>query len=311
LTKLSIYGTIADKLCVCFCSYFLYQKGGIDLEIEEIQEGTFYRDKRVARGFHQTDVLDEMITASSLSRFECGKTQLKAETLFHIIEKIGMTPSEYDNARRGYQLNRMEQLYDNLNHIMFLGKAGLAKSEKFIIPQPKDKFEKLSNIMIKAVLEDVTGKSYISSKDRKTVINYLDRIDYWSEFEMKLLYYARFILETGDLWEFGELLIERTQHFYQGEIKRLFLATLSSLYGLLLERQALREASYFRTFLEERVTQKEIEVFICFNIRRLAHDYLLDKNEKNLTQIEDYLNKIEVIGVTVLVEFYREWIKKL
>lgn len=32
---------------------------------------------------------------------------------------------------------------------------------------------------------------------------------------------------------------------------------------------------------------------------------------KNLTQIEDYLNKIETIGVTVLVKFYREWLKKL
>jgi hypothetical protein len=59
------------------------------------------------------------------------------------------------------------------------------------------------------------------------------------------------------------------------------------------------------------VTQKELEVFICFNIEKLAHDYLLDRTKKNFTQIEDYLNKIETIGVTVLVKFYREWLKKL
>lgn len=128
---------------------------------------------------------------------------------------------------------------------------------------------------------------------------------------MRVLYYTRFILDTGDLCDFGELLIKRTQHFYQGEIKRLFLATLSSLYGVLVERQAFREASYFRAFLQEKVTQKELEVFICFNIEKLAHDYLLDRTKKNLTQIEDYLNKIETIGVTVLVKFYREWLKKL
>lgn len=49
---------------------FLYQKGGKYLKIEEIQEGSFYRDKRVARGFHQVDILDNTITASTLSRFE-------------------------------------------------------------------------------------------------------------------------------------------------------------------------------------------------------------------------------------------------
>ena len=290
---------------------FLYQKGGKYLKIEEIQEGSFYRDKRVARGFHQVDILDNTITASTLSRFENGNTQLKAETLFHLIEKIGMTASEYDNARRHYRLNRMDKLYDNLNHIMFLGKESLAESEKFIITSPKDRFEKLSNILIKAVLEDVTGKSYISPVDKQLVGDYLFNIEYWSEFEMRVLYYTRFILDTGDLCDFGELLIKRTQHFYQGEIKRLFLATLSSLYGVLVERQAFREASYFRAFLQEKVTQKELEVFICFNIEKLARDYLLDRTKKNLTQIEDYLNKIETISVTVLVKFYREWLKKL
>lgn len=281
------------------------------MEIEKIQEGSFYRDKRLARGFQQVDVLDEMITASTLSRFENGNTHLKAETLFHIIEKIGMTASEYDNARRGYQLNRMDKLYDNLNHIMFLGKEGITESEKLIVTSPKDRFEKLSNIMIKAVLEDVTEKTYISSLDKQLVGDYLFSIDYWSEFEMNLLYYTRFILGTGDICEFGSLMIERTQHFYQGEIKRIFLATLSSLYGLLVERQELKEASYFRDFLEKKVTQKELEIFICFKVETLAHDYLLDRTNKTLIRIENYLNKIEGIGVTVLVEFYREWLQKL
>ena len=268
--------------------------------------GAFFKEIRRTRGYTQKDAGGDYISKSQLSRFENGETILTAEKLYYAITQISMTPNEFFNAFNDYKLDRMQELYRTLDNIQLSLKDGIEKSKTLVIKKLKDKFERLSNVMIKSVLQDITGKKYVSREEYLLVGDYLSAIDYWSEFELKLLYYTCGILDLGDIRWFGEMLVERAEHFNKGYNQRLFLATLSNLYeGLVMDRQELEEATYFREQLEKFVVRQHGEIWIIFTIIKLFHDCLLKDTKENRKRIEDYLNAAEVIGVDFLVNYYR------
>jgi transcriptional regulator with XRE-family HTH domain len=184
--------------------------------------GAFFKEIRRTRGYTQKDAGGDYISKSQLSRFENGETILTAEKLYYAITQISMTPNEFFNAFNDYKLDRMQELYRTLDNIQLSLKDGIEKSKTLVIKKLKDKFERLSNVMIKSVLQDITGKKYVSEEEYLLVGDYLSAIDYWSEFEMKLLYYTCLILDEGDIRWFWEMITDRAHHFNKGNNQRLF-----------------------------------------------------------------------------------------
>jgi hypothetical protein len=102
------------------------------------------------------------------------------------------------------------------------------------------------------------------------------------------------------------MLVERANHFNKGHNQRLFLATLSNLYeGLVMDRQALESAVYFRQQLETFVVKQKVDTWITFTTVKYFHDYLLNETKENRKQIEDYLDAAEVIGIDFFADYYR------
>ncbi|GAB2021221.1 XRE/MutR family transcriptional regulator [Pseudolactococcus yaeyamensis] len=285
------------------------KKENFNDEISNIRET--FKALRKARGYTQTDVSDEIVSKSLISKFENGTTMLAADKLLHIISKLNMTPNEFVNVLNDYQPDRMQRLYNTLNQIRFSGLNGAEQSEKLIIEGTTDKFEILSNIMIKSVLQDVTGKQYVSKAERNIVGEYLNGLDNWTEFEVKLLYYACPILDRGDFRWFGEVLLERTKHFYSGGLKNLFIGTLINLYEGIIEYQDLEDAEFLRREIEKINLSSDLIATINFQILKNLHDYTKKRTKENLTQANNYLDKIEFLGVKPIVEYYRGRLKAL
>ena len=268
--------------------------------------GTFFKEIRRTRGYTQKDAGGDYISKSQLSRFENGETILTAEKLYYAITQISMTPNEFFNAFNDYKLDRLQELYRTLDNIQLSLKDGIEKSKTLIIKKPKDKFERLSNVMIKSVLQDITGKKYVSEEEYLLVGDYLSAIDYWSEFEMKLLYYTCLILDEGDIRWFWEMITDRAHHFNKGNNQRLFLATLLNSYETtVLDRQNMENAALFREDLEKFIVKKEPTMLIIFTIVTYFHDYLLEKTSKNRQKIEEYLTAAEVVGAKDMADYYR------
>ncbi|MFZ2648364.1 MAG: helix-turn-helix domain-containing protein [Lactococcus chungangensis] len=268
--------------------------------------GAFFKEIRRTRGYTQKDAGGDYISKSQLSRFENGETILTAEKLYYAITQISMTPNEFFNAFNDYKLDRMQELYRTLDNIQLSLKDGIEKSKTLIIKKPKDKFERLSNVMIKSVLQDITGKKYVSREEYLLVGDYLSAIDYWSEFEMKLLYYTCLILDEGDIRWFWEMITDRAHHFNKGNNQRLFLATLLNSYETtVLDRQNMENAALFREDLEKFIVKKEPTMLIIFTIVTYFHDYLLEKTSKNRQKIEEYLTAAELVGAKDMADYYR------
>lgn len=273
--------------------------------------GETFKELRKARGYTQGDISDEIVSRSLISKFENGTSMLAADKLFHVISNLNMTPNEFVNVLNDYKSNRMENLYNTLNQIRFSGLQGVEKSEKLIVRVTNDKFEILSNIMIKSVLQDVTGEQYVS-KDEKTVVgDYLGGIDNWTEFEVKLLYYVCPILDVGDRRWFGDSLLDKTRHFYDGTRKRLFMVTLMNLYDSMLEHRDLDGADLFRDKISNFEFGGDLVAIVNFQILTNFHDCIRKGTKKNLIKAEAYLDKVEALGVKTIVAYSRSRLNAL
>ncbi|MGO3299007.1 Rgg family transcriptional regulator [Pseudolactococcus laudensis] len=272
-----------------------------------------FKGLRKARGYTQADISDEIVSKSLISKFENGTSMLAADKLLHVIAKLNMTPNEFVNVLNDYQPDRMQKLYNTLNQIRFSGLQGVKRSEKLIIEETTDKFEILSNIMIKSVLQDVTEKQYVSLVERNIVGDYLNGLDNWTEFEVKLLYYACPILDRGDFKWFGELLLERTKHFYSGSLKNLFVGTLMNLYDGVLEYQELDDAVFFRDKISQFDFGGDLIAIVNFQMLTDLHDYIENPTKENLIKVENYLDKVDALGgeLKVIIEYSRTRLKGL
>lgn len=276
---------------------------GFDDDISSIRDT--FKALRKTRGYTQADISDGIVSKSLISKFENGTSMLAADKLFHIISKLNMSPNEFVGVLNHYQPDRMQQLYRTLSQIRFAGVKGVKQSEKFIVEGTTDKFELMSNIMIKSVLQDVTRQQYVSEVEKNNVGDYLNGLDNWTEFEVKLLYYTCPILDSGDRRWFSESLIERRSDFYDGTHQRLFMVTLMGLYDSVLEHEELDTAIFLRDQISQFEFGGDLIAIVNFQMLTDLHDYIEKPIKENLIKAENYLDKVEELGVKSIVDYAR------
>ena len=269
-----------------------------------------FKALRKARGYTQADLADGTVSKSLISKFESGNSMISADKMLHLISKLNMTANEFVAALTHYQPDHMQRLYQTLNQLHFSGLQGVDSAEKLIVEKATDKFDILSNIMIKSALQELTGQHYIYECDRYIVGDYLTDIDNWTEFEVKLLYYVCPILDSGDCRWFGEILIERQSYFYHGVHRRLFILTLIRLYQCLLEHETLDYATFFRDKICQLAFDDHLIATVKFQILRDLHDYINKPTKENVIKVERYLNQVEALGIKSIVDDARARLRR-
>ncbi|MCJ1995948.1 helix-turn-helix domain-containing protein [Lactococcus piscium] len=270
-----------------------------------------FQELRLARGYTQEDISDETVSRSLISKFESGKSMLSADKLLHAIRHLNMTPNEFVNILTHYRPDRMQELYDTLTQIRFSGPQGINLAMKLIIPETRDKFQRLSNIMIKSVIQHVTGKTYVLDDEKIMVGNYLNGIENWTTFEVNLFFYTCPILDIGDINWFGELLLGQTQYFYSGANKPLFLNTLIRVYDCMLIHQEIDYAEFFRAKIKGFDFVADLNLTIKFQILSHLHDYIRDSTAENLSKASAYLEKVAALGIAPIISYCQDRLDKV
>ena len=278
---------------------------------EIIQIYSCFKELRQSRGYTQKDVSDEVVSKDMISKFERGANMLTADKLFHAITNINMTPNEFMSTLNGFKPSKLQKLYDTLNNIRFSYPKSVVSAEELIVNDTKNQFNVLSNIMIKSVIQDVTGKNYVSSDEKTLVGNYLNGIENWTTFELKLLYYVCPILDIGDVKWFGEILLERRFHCFVGENRSLTINVLMNLYDTVLDYQDIEYADFFRKNIETFDISDNLNAIVNFRILKDVHDYIVSRTNENFQNAILYLDSIEKIGLTSIISYCKERLKKL
>ena len=84
-----------------------------------------------------------------------------------------------------------------------------------------------------------------------------------------------------------------------------------NLYDGVLEHQELDAVAFFRDKISQFNFGGDLIAIVNFQMLTNLHDYIVERTKENLIKAEDYLDKVEVLGVKNIVEYSRTRLRVL
>ena len=237
--------------------------------------GKVYKEIRESKGLTQEDVCGGVLSRTSLSKIENGKTTPKYENMEFLLRQINMSFEEFDYICHLYQPSqRTEIMQTYLNMSSIIGSSGLV-----------DFFETCQNYLkthhdlpieeIRDMLEIVIhirrhGTEQLSDQVKQTIQKLWEKIekqDTWYESDLKILNTILFSLPIEHLHLITGKILQRLevyknyQHLY--ELRVTILLNLSTIYLYNQDKNMCQQICY--TLLEDAKKKKHYDrLAICY-----------------------------------------------
>ena len=237
--------------------------------------GKVYKEIRESKGLTQEEVCGGVLSRTSLSKIESGKTTPKYENMEFLLRQINMSFEEFDYICHLYQPNqRTEIMQTYLNMSSIIGSSGLV-----------DFFETCQNYLkthhdlpikeIRDMLEIVIhirqhGTEQLSDQVKQTVKKLWEKIEKqgtWYENDLKILNTILFSFPIEHLHLITGKILQRLevyknyQHLY--DLRMAILLNLSTIYLYHQDKNMCQQICY--TLLEDAKKKKSYDrLAICY-----------------------------------------------
>ena len=237
--------------------------------------GKVYKEIRESKGLTQEEVCGGVLSRTSLSKIESGKTTPKYENMEFLLRQINMSFEEFDYICHLYQPNqRTEIMQTYLNMSSIIGSSGLV-----------DFFETCQNYLkthhdlpikeIRDMLEIVIhirqhGTEQLSDQVKQTVKKLWEKIEKqgtWYENDLKILNTILFSFPIEHLHLITGKILQRLevyknyQHLY--DLRMAILLNLSTIYLYHQDKNMCQQICY--TLLEDAKKKKHYDrLAICY-----------------------------------------------
>ena len=237
--------------------------------------GKVYKEIRESKGLTQEDVCGGVLSRTSLSKIENGKTTPKYENMEFLLRQINMSFEEFDYICHLYQPSqRTEIMQTYLNMSSIIGSSGLV-----------DFFETCQNYLkthhdlpieeIRDMLEIVIhirrhGTEQLSDQVKQTIQKLWEKIekqDTWYESDLKILNTILFSLPIEHLHLITGKILQRLEVYknYQHlhDLRVTILLNLSTIYLYNQDKNMCQQICY--TLLEDAKKKKHYDrLAICY-----------------------------------------------
>mgnify|MGYP000063317937 FL=1 len=237
--------------------------------------GKVYKDIRESKGLTQEEVCGDILSRTSLSKIESGKTTPKYENMEFLLRQINMSFEEFDYICHLYQPSqRTEIMQTYLNMSSIIGSSGLV-----------DFFETCQNYLkthhdlpieeIRDMLEIVIhirrhGTEQLSDQVKQTIQKLWEKIekqDTWYESDLKILNTILFSLPIEHLHLITGKILQRLEVYknYQHlhDLRVTILLNLSTIYLYNQDKNMCKQICY--TLLEDAKNKKSYDrLAICY-----------------------------------------------
>lgn len=219
--------------------------------------GKVYKEIRESKGLTQEDVCGSVLSRTSLSKIESGKTTPKYENMEFLLRQINMSFEEFEYICQLYQPSqRTEIIQSYLNMSSILGTSELEK----LFQKCQDYLKTHHDLPIKEIrdmLEIViyirqNGTKKLSIEVNNTVKKLWKKIekqDTWYENDLKILNTILFTfpiehihLITGKILQRLEV-YKNYQHLY--DLRMAILLNLSTIYSIKIKTCANKSATLY------------------------------------------------------------------
>ena len=261
--------------------------------------GNVYKEIRESKGLTQEDVCGSVLSRTSLSKIESGKTTPKYENMEFLLQQINMTFEEFDYICHLYQPSqRAEIIQSYLNMSSILGTSELEKlfqkCQDYLKTHHDLPIEEISDMLEVVIYIRQHGTGELSNHTEQIVKKLwrkIEKQDTWYESDLKILntILFRFPIEhlhliTGKILQRLEV-YKNYQHLY--DLRMAILLNLSTIYLYNQDRNMCKQICY--TLLEDAKNKKSYDrLAICYvRIGICTYDSKLIQKGFSLLELTD------------------------
>ena len=183
--------------------------------------GTVYREIRLSKGLTQKEVCGEMISRTSLTKFENNEVVPKFENMMFLLDQLNISNEEFLYICDYYQPSKRQEIFnkaDNyfsstetteLKEIMELCENHLRTTHDVPIEKLLDLVIVFINIREHGILNPTEELKEVA----KRIWNYLEKMDEWYERDFKLLNAILFTLPIDTLVQLTDRLLDNLEKY--------------------------------------------------------------------------------------------------
>ena len=237
--------------------------------------GKVYKEIRESKGLTQEEVCGGVLSRTSLSKIESGKTTPKYENMEFLLRQINMSFEEFDYICHLYQPSqRTEIMQTYLNMSSTLGTSELEKlfqkCQDYLKTRHDLPIEEIRDMLEVVIHIRQHGTEQLSDQVKQTVKKLWEKIekqDTWYESDLKILNTILFSFPIEHLHLITGKILQRLevyknyQHLY--DLRMTILLNLSTIYLYHQDKNMCQQICY--TLLEDAKNKKSYDMLaICY-----------------------------------------------
>ena len=278
--------------------------------------GKVFKELRESRKISLRKATGGRFSASLLSRFENGQSEISAQKLFAALENIHANVEELLFLARDFHHDAnsefRNQLFKAVNPKDLTSLHTLYQREYQKIPFSKDKQEHILNaILIKSYMKAIDETITLTSEEERVLHDYLFSVEIWGLYELSFFSFCSPLLSVQLLTKYTREMLRKSD-FLQGVGKNRNIMHTLLLNGFMacIEVDDFTNALYFKKQIEKNFFE-ENETY--FRIVYLWAEGLLDSKqgrvEDGQRKMEDAVRIFEMIGCSKSADYYRSAIE--
>ena len=278
--------------------------------------GKVFKELRESRKISLRKATGGRFSASLLSRFENGQSEISAQKLFAALENIHANVEELLFLARDFHHDAnsefRNQLFKAVNPKDLTSLHTLYQREYQKIPFSKDKQEHILNaILIKSYMKAIDETITLTSEEERVLHDYLFSVEIWGLYELSFFSSCSPLLSVQLLTKYTREMLRKSD-FLQGvgKNRNIMHTLLLNAFMACIEIDDFTNALYFKKQIEKNFFE-ENETY--FRIVYLWAEGLLDSKqgrvEDGQRKMEDAVRIFEMIGCSKSADYYRSAIE--
>ena len=278
--------------------------------------GKVFKELRESRNISLRKATGDDFSASLLSRFENGKSEISAQKLFVALENIHANVEELLFLARGFHQDAYSEFRNRIVEAIdpqdLTSLRTLYQREYQQLPFSKDRQQHIFNaILIKSYMKAIDETVTLTAEEERVLHDYLFSVEIWGQYELLFFSSCSPLLSVQLLTKYTREMLRKSD-FLQGVGKNLNImhTLLLNAFMVCIEVDDLTNALYFKKQIEKNFFE-ENETY--FRIVYLWAEGLLDSKqgrvEEGQRKMEDAIRIFEMIGCSRSADYYRSTMK--
>ena len=252
--------------------------------------GKVYKEIRESKGLTQEEVCGNVLSRTSLSKFESGKATPKYENMEFLLRQINMSFEEFEYICHLYKPSqRTEIMQTYLNTSSIFGTSSLVNlfetCKDYLKIHHDLPIEEIRDMLEVVIYIRQHGTGQLSIQVEQTVKKLWEKIekqDTWYESDLKILNTILFSFPIEHLHLITEQILQRLEeyknyrHLY--ELRMAILLNLSTIYLYNQDKNTCQQICY--TLLEDAKKKKRYDILAITYVRIgicTSNDHLIQK----------------------------------